>query len=490
MKTPSHEQPRGMERSSLRTLFILGHVPLYFFAVGIAVVSFGVLAVVDDEVRRVTAIAGQTVSEQLAISEMGSAFSKVWLWSLGAFFLFVGLGSALVAWTHRILGRRIDRIVTHARRIGVGMVDVPIAIEADDALGTLEEALGQVATALAKRDAARHSDQEAREVDAQVQRALAMIESEADAHRVVRRALQRLLPDEAAHLMMADSSQAHLRVALTTGKAASVSCGVEAPALCPAVQRGSSLTFPDSDAIDACPRLAGRDTACSTACLPVTVMGRATGILQMIRPVHQRFANRELSRLDALASALGSRTGTLRTLETTQLQAGTDPLTGLLNRRSLESKATAMLIGAQRLSVVMADLDHFKHLNDTYGHAAGDRALRAFAQTLRTTLRPSDALARWGGEEFCLVVDDCKGSDVRIALDRVRLNLARQGGEGVVPACTVSFGVAEFPRDGLELEHLIEAADGALYQAKQQGRDRVVLCGETGNASQMDTSAT
>ncbi len=88
MKTPSHEQPRGMERSSLRTLFILGHVPLYFFAVGIAVVSFGVLAVVDDEVRRVTAIAGQTVSEQLAISEMGSAFSKVWLWSLGAFFLF------------------------------------------------------------------------------------------------------------------------------------------------------------------------------------------------------------------------------------------------------------------------------------------------------------------------------------------------------------------------------------------------------------------
>jgi diguanylate cyclase (GGDEF)-like protein len=98
-----------------------------------------------------------------------------------------------------------------------------------------------------------------------------------------------------------------------------------------------------------------------------------------------------------------------------------------------------------------------------------------------------------GGGEFCLILAECSGEEARIALDRVREASARQAGDGGAATCTASFGVAEFTRDGLGLDSLVQAADAALYQAKQQGRDRVVVRGEVvvlaaavGNATAAD----
>ena len=465
-----------VRRASLRMLFLLGHLPLYCFAVGILVTTLVVMALVDAEVHRVTAVAGQTAAEQLAISEMGGAFVTLWLWCLGAFFAFVGLGSGLVAWTHRVLSRRIRRIVGHAQRIGAGL-ETAIVAEAEDALGALEQALAEVSRTLGDRETARQLQQDARDGLARVQRALSMVDTEADVYRIMRRAIQHLLPSESTRLMMADSSQSHLHTVLTVGSPLAAPCGVDAPARCPAVQHGSPVLFPDSAAIDACPRLAERERPCSAACVPLAVMGQTTGVLHVLRPVGAGFKPEEIAQLDAVAAALGARTGALRTLEVTQLQAGTDSLTGLFNRRSLETKASSLIAGARRLVVVMADLDHFKRLNDTYGHAAGDRALCGFAQVLRSSLRPSDLVARWGGEEFCLVLDECSPDEAQAALERVRQNQASRGAEGGVPACTASFGVAVLRSDGADLRQLIEAADAALYQAKAQGRDRVVICG-------------
>lgn len=123
----------------------------------------------------------------------------------------------------------------------------------------------------------------------------------------------------------------------------------------------------------------------------------------------------------------------------------------------------------------MADLDHFKKLNDKHGHAAGDHALRRFAQVLRATLRPDDVVARYGGEEFTLLLADCSVEEAAGALDRVRAALKRslEGEEG--PPFTASFGISEFPRHGHDLETLTTVADGALYLSKEHGRDRVTI---------------
>jgi diguanylate cyclase (GGDEF)-like protein len=166
----------------------------------------------------------------------------------------------------------------------------------------------------------------------------------------------------------------------------------------------------------------------------------------------------------------------VRTFERTELQAATDSLTGLMHRRTLENRLQAMLAGRQPFALAMADLDHFKRLNDTHGHVAGDRALRLFTHTVSNGIRESDLFARYGGEEFVLVFPHLSVRQAAEAIDRQRTLLA-----GAVaatgPAFTASFGVTDSTAGGT-LDEILRAADGALLQAKALGRDRVVVAGE------------
>ena len=129
-------------------------------------------------------------------------------------------------------------------------------------------------------------------------------------------------------------------------------------------------------------------------------------------------------------------------------------------------------------SLVMIDLDHFKNVNDTYGHRAGDRVLMAVAATLRRTIRDYDTLARWGGEEFVVVLPDVPKPNALEAAERFRKAIAEarvvveDGGEAL-PRVTASFGVASFPDDGEDPRELLLKADAALYRSKEGGRDRV-----------------
>ncbi|MBI5609646.1 MAG: GGDEF domain-containing protein [Deltaproteobacteria bacterium] len=475
---------------SLGRLFLLGHLPLWAFAIGMVVVTFAVMGQVDQRVRAISAAAGDSPASRAVVEQAGSDFVAVWLTCLASLFIFVLLGSGLVSWTHRVLSQRIARIVRNAELLGSGAAGVRIDAEAGDALGQLETALATVALTIEQRDRGRAAEVARRDQLARLQRALAMVDDETDSYRVVQRGLAQQLPSAAAELLLADSSQAHLRSVVCSRCGDGDKCGVQSPSRCPAVQQGGTLQFDDSEALDACPRLAGRAKPCSAVCVPVTVMGRAVGVLRVTRPRGEDLEPAAIGSLEALIAAFGARAGLLRTLQTTQMQANTDTLTGLLNRRAFEAKALTALASAPRAAMAMADLDHFKRLNDTYGHAAGDKALRSFAQTLRSTLRPSDVVARWGGEEFVVLLPDCTAADAKTALDRVREAVAALGHDGDVPSCTVSFGVAEFPLNDQELAGLLQAADAALYQAKQGGRNRVAIYSGTVTEAAKTDSAT
>lgn len=157
----------------------------------------------------------------------------------------------------------------------------------------------------------------------------------------------------------------------------------------------------------------------------------------------------------------------------------TDPLTGLLNRRGFLEASDGALVRGRRsgrpISVILVDLDHFKRVNDSLGHAAGDTALQAVAACLRSTLRGQDIAARWGGEEFILLLPETERAGALHKADALRLAVSalpiRCGQERI--AVTMSAGVAEHAA-ARNLEETIARADHALFKAKQEGRDRVV----------------
>jgi diguanylate cyclase (GGDEF)-like protein len=164
----------------------------------------------------------------------------------------------------------------------------------------------------------------------------------------------------------------------------------------------------------------------------------------------------------------------------------TDQLTGLFNRRHLDVALEAEVSRARRerrpLGVLMLDLDQFKSFNDRFGHPAGDALLRAVAELLTAQLRPTDTVARYGGEEFTVLLPGSPREEcVRIA-ERLRRRLRELRSGSGQAATTASIGVATSPEDGETATELIAAADAALYQAKREGRDRVVLAGDASGA--------
>ncbi len=163
-----------------------------------------------------------------------------------------------------------------------------------------------------------------------------------------------------------------------------------------------------------------------------------------------------------------------------QVEAARDPLTGLLNRRALEAQAARLFAEAeasgQPLALLLLDLDHFKAVNDTHGHAAGDAVLRGVAEALAREIRHDDLACRWGGEEMLAVLRNCDlaRAEERAVMLRATIAAARFGDGAPGLRVTASIGVAAFPDHGTGLDELTARADMALYVAKRYGRDRVV----------------
>jgi diguanylate cyclase (GGDEF)-like protein len=164
-----------------------------------------------------------------------------------------------------------------------------------------------------------------------------------------------------------------------------------------------------------------------------------------------------------------------------QAMARTDSLTGVSNRRHFFDLAAREFAVAQRygnpLSILLMDLDHFKNVNDTLGHQAGDEVLKSFAQITGEHLRDTDIFARYGGEEFIALLPNTHAKGAHVVAENIRNGIALRSintGKGHVNV-TISIGVADLLLKEDTLEHLIHCADQALYTAKMQGRNRTVL---------------
>ncbi len=179
--------------------------------------------------------------------------------------------------------------------------------------------------------------------------------------------------------------------------------------------------------------------------------------------------------IEALVNMVGEQTDELK------LKAITDSLTGVFNRRGLADQGGDLLRLGHRygtpVSVLVGDIDHFKQINDTFGHASGDQVLRRVAGLWLSTLREVDLLARMGGEEFACVMPHTDEAGARMVAERIRTTMASAPlatASGVPISCTISIGVAQAQPEE-DLTSLLSRADAALYAAKTAGRDRVTI---------------
>jgi diguanylate cyclase (GGDEF)-like protein len=203
-------------------------------------------------------------------------------------------------------------------------------------------------------------------------------------------------------------------------------------------------------------------------------MGRNLGVLHVVGPVGTPPGVEQTEALSVVATQSGIRIANLRSMARAQLQASTDGLTGLSNRRATSELVGRLLRGGSTVAVAMVDLDRFKQLNDTFGHEAGDRALRSFAEVARKALRDDDVIGRWGGEEFVIALPGLDRDAAVVVLERIRVALADAAERAELPAVTASFGVVDSTVAG-ELDDAVRLADEALLAAKAQGRDRIVV---------------
>ena len=397
---------------------------------------------------------------------------------LGIALGIVALGvMTLASWViTKLIRDPLLRVQQAAERAAEGDLQAEADVTGDDETGRLAKAFNTMLSKLRLREETLRAEHRRQEVAGKVHRALEMADDEPIALEVVGLALAEALPSYSSELLLADNSKSNLEQAVVAGhNPDGPGCPVASPFSCVAVRSGSAVTFASSTALDACPHLRNRGVEpCSAVCVPVTFMGRAMGVIHAVGAENQVQTAAEIDALTTLSAQAGARIGMLRTMTRTQEQASTDSMTGLMNRRVFQTRIRSLRRTDTPFVLVMADIDHFKRVNDTYGHETGDRALKTFCEVSKASLRSTDLMARWGGEEFAFAFCDLEPSQARDAIDRIRLELAARLSTSDLPAFTVSFGIVAADACA-SLEDAVRLADDALYEAKAQGRNCSII---------------
>jgi len=226
------------------------------------------------------------------------------------------------------------------------------------------------------------------------------------------------------------------------------------------------------------------------ACLPLESQARRLGVIYVYRSDRDTFEPSEIELLQTFALLAAQAIDNARLHKVTMEQAIVDPLTGLYNRREFELRLGVEHARAMRyeraLSILFADIDHFKQVNDVHGHASGDAVLKELAATLRRHLRANDVPARYGGEEFVVILPEIDGHAAKEIAERLRLAVAAipfRLPQGQEISLTISIGISCYPACADAPPQLMNCADQALYAAKNSGRNRVVLYREMPDAA-------
>jgi diguanylate cyclase (GGDEF)-like protein len=249
-----------------------------------------------------------------------------------------------------------------------------------------------------------------------------------------------------------------------------------APNDCWALRRGRAHYVRDATLDIVCPHVRGKVGAYS--CTPLAAQGETIGLLHLQARLDG--TARDEDELTVLSEMLAITLANVRLRESLQSASIRDPLTGLFNRRYLQEAWDLESARASRdgrpIALLMLDIDHFKQFNDTFGHDAGDKVLRMVAEALEQGTRAGDVVCRFGGEEFVILMIDANDENALMRAEALRLavkSIVLPLGAQRLGTVTISIGVATFPLAGRSFDDVQKAADIALYQAKNNGRDRV-----------------
>ena len=328
-----------------------------------------------------------------------------------------------------------------------------------------------------RRAAARDQrERRYRETQAEFAATMQIVHDEPEAHDLVRRHLERTLADSRVVVLNRNNSANRLEAATPLAEesqlARAIADGVE-PRACVAARLGRTHEGDPADSALLRCELCGKQA--NSTCTPLLVSGEVIGSVLVEHPAPLDATDRE--RVTETVAQASPVIGNLRNLAIAELHAATDSLTGLPNRRALHDTLRRMVAQAGRslapLAAIALDLDHFKQINDRFGHEKGDDVLAAVGRLLADTVRDSDIAARAGGEEFCILLPDTDLDGALEVAEKLRAAIVRLEVPGVDMRIAGSFGVASFPLHAMDTPTLLRKADRALYVAKQQGRNRV-----------------
>jgi diguanylate cyclase (GGDEF)-like protein len=306
---------------------------------------------------------------------------------------------------------------------------------------------------------------------------------EDEAHQLLQRHLERTLPPTTAVVLNRNNSADRLEAVtpLPPGSPLAGTLRGAEPRSCLAVRSGQAHNEtegrPPLLSCPVCARVPG-----ASSCVPLIVGGEVIGSVLLSRP--DPYSEAEQQRIRESVSQAAPVLANLRNLAVAEMRAATDGLTGLPNKRAVTDalKRTFAQAAMTRvpLALLLLDLDHFKQVNDQYGHAAGDQVLASVGAALRSVVRAQDFAGRNGGEEFAILLPETEIAAALGIAERVRATIAELTLPGTDVPVTVSVGVACFPNHAGTLERLEQLADAALYVAKLQGRNRVEVASADG----------
>jgi diguanylate cyclase (GGDEF)-like protein len=399
-----------------------------------------------------------------------------------------------------IVLRRVKALADAAGRLATGDLEVRAEVAGSDEIGALARGLNGMAVRLGamvsgEREA-RHAlagrvdalvAERTREVELlrQMSELLQACATPDEAHGVMGQLCGRLFPDASGAILVTPASRDGLWAAATWGPP--LADGRERFQVedCWALRRGRVYRVNDASASPACPHL-GEATPPAFVCVPLAAQGETLGLFTLSAlpgAVSEDGLGEGRVRLAVtVAEQFALALGNLLLRETLRGQSIRDPLTGLFNRRYMEETLDRELSRAARehrpLSLILLDIDRFKHFNDSFGHEAGDTVLASLGALLRGASRAGDVACRYGGEEFLLILPAASLGDAQKRAEEIReairgLQVTYRGRPLDLVRC--SMGVAAFPEHGGMGGALLRAADAALYRAKREGRDQVVL---------------